>query len=66
MPIEIAKITWAPNDPMFPNTPEVSQIVFSVRWKPVWLIRSCPKTIYLSDVLGKLWLSRQLTAAVTN
>ena len=28
----------APNDRMFPNTPEVSQMVFSVLWKPVWLI----------------------------
>ena len=32
----------APNDQMFPNTPEVSEMVFSVLLKPVWLIWSCP------------------------
>ena len=37
----------APNDGMFPRTLEVSQMVFTVLWKPVWLIWSCPKN-YLS------------------
>ena len=37
------KETGAPNDRMFPNTPEMSQMVFSVLQKPVWLIWSCPK-----------------------
>ena len=37
------KRAWVTNDRMFPNTPEVSQMVFSVLWKPVWLIWSCPK-----------------------
>ena len=32
---------------MFPNTPEVSQMVFSLLQKPVWLIWSCHKN-YLS------------------
>ena len=36
------KNIWAANDRMFPNTPEASQMVFSVLWKPVWLIWSCP------------------------
>ena len=29
--------------PKFPNTPEVSHILFSVPWKLIWLILSCPK-----------------------
>ena len=37
----------APNDGMFPRTPGVSQMVFTVLWKPVLLIWSCPKN-YLS------------------
>ena len=41
----------APNDGMLPRTPEVSQMVFTVLWKPVWLIWSCPKN-YLS-----VWMS---------
>ena len=36
-----------PNDQMFPNMPEVSQMVFSVLSKPVWLIWSSPEN-YLS------------------
>ena len=41
----------APNDPVFPNTSEMSQMVFSMLWKLVWLIWSCPK-YYLS-----VWMS---------
>ena len=37
----------APKDRMFPNTPEMSQMVFSRLQKPVWLIWNCPKN-YLS------------------
>ena len=37
----------APNEQMFPNTPEVPQMVFSMLQKPVWLIGSCPNN-YLS------------------
>ena len=42
----------APNDGMLSRTPEVSQMVFTVLWKPVWLIWSCPKN-YLS-----VWMSQ--------
>ena len=43
-------LSGAPNDRMFPNTPEMSQMprmVFPMLWKPVRLIWSCPKN-YLS------------------
>ena len=39
--------TGAPNDRMLPRTPEVSQMVFTVLDKPLWLIWSCSKN-YLS------------------
>ena len=45
--------TGAPNDRILPNTPEMSQMVFSVLQKPVWLIWSLAlKTIYLLGCLG--------------
>ena len=50
--------TGAPNNRMFPNTPEVSQMVFSLLQKPVRLIWSCNKNqLSGSDVLGELLLS---------
>ena len=36
-----------PNGRIFANMPEVSQMVFTMRQKPVWLIWSCPEN-YLS------------------
>ena len=43
---------------MFPNTPELSQMVFSM---PAWLIWSCPKTIYLLGCLrGTLVVTKVL------
>ena len=41
----------APNDPLFPNMSEMSQMVFCMLWKLDWLIWSCPKN-YLS-----VWMS---------
>ena len=35
--------TRAPNDPMFPDTPEVPQMVFGMLYKLVWLTWSCPE-----------------------
>ena len=59
--------TGAPNNPMFPNTPEVSQMVFSMLQKPVWLIWSCHKNyLYGSHVLGELWLSRKSSVAFSS
>ena len=40
--------TGAPSNRMLQNTPEVSQMVFSVLQKPVWLIGSCQSKNYLS------------------
>ena len=38
--------TGTPNDQMFPNTPEVYQMVFVVLQKPVGIIWSCPKNYF--------------------
>ena len=42
-------LSGAPNDQLiFPSMSELSQMVFSVAEKPVWLIWSCPvRTVYL-------------------
>ena len=59
--------TGAPNNRMFPNTPEVSQMVFSTLQKPVWLIWSCLKNyLSCSDVLGELWSSRKSQVAFSS
>ena len=62
--------TGAPNNQMFPNTPEVSQMVFSLLQKPVWLIWSCHKkyihlfgcfrgTLIVTKVLGDFFVSSE-------
>ena len=61
------KRSGAPNDRMFPNTPEVSQMVFSVLQKPVWLIWSCPKNyLYVRMRQGELCLSRKFQLAFSS
>ena len=60
-------ISGAPNDRMFPNTPEVSQMVFSVLQNSVWLIWSCPKKLFIcSDVLGEVWSSQKFQVAFSS
>ena len=61
----------APNDRMFPNTSEVSQKVFSVLYKPVWLILSCPslfgtlrRTLAVTKVLGGFFVSSEMLATL--
>ena len=55
----------APNDRMFPSTTELSQMVFYVLWKPVWLIWSCPKigclrgTLIFTKVLSGFFVSSE-------
>ena len=56
-------ITQAPNSRMFPTTSEMSKIVFSWLWKPVWITwsRTALKTIYLFGCLrGSLVISKVL------
>ena len=54
---------------MFPNMSQVSHMVFSMRYKPVWLIEAAPKTFFLfgclketlavSKVLGGFFFSSE-------
>ena len=60
--------TGTPNNRMFQNTPEVSQMVFSVLQKPVWLIGSCQSKnyIYLFGCFRELWLPRKSQMAFSS
>ena len=59
--------TGAPNDRMLQRTPEVSQMIFTVLEKPLWLIWSCSKnylsvpmswgTVVVTKVLGGFFVS---------
>ena len=54
---------------MFPSTTELSQMVFYVLWKPVWLIWSCPKigclrgTLVFTKVLSGFFVSSESVMA---
>ena len=61
--VSLLQQAGAPNDQMFQNTPEVSQMVFSVLQKPVWLIWSCPKN-YLSVRMSQGDFGRQESSNV--
>ena len=54
---------------MFPNTPEVSQMVFSMLYTPVWIINFCPKNHLsvgkVTKVLGGLFFVSSESASYT-
>ena len=50
----------APNDRMFPNTSEVSQMVLFVLWrKPIYLFECLRGTLAISKVLGSFFVSSE-------
>ena len=50
----------APNDRMFPNTSEVSQMVLFVLWrKPIYLFECLRGTLAISKVLGSFLVSSE-------
>ena len=52
---------------MFPNTPEVSQMVFFVLQRPVWLIWSCPNNyLFVRMSQGELFSSQKFQLAFSS